>query len=86
VGARHNETMTSPPPELQQLANPAPAYRLAALSPASGRCPQLGAGTTHFLMPKPYDAIIPTELPGSPRLYTYTSGVAELASGSEGPS
>jgi uncharacterized membrane protein len=65
--------MTSSPPELQQLANPAPAYRLAALL--------LGAGTTHFLMPKPYDAIIPTELPGSPRFYTYASGVAELTSG-----
>jgi uncharacterized membrane protein len=65
--------MTSRPPELQQLANPAPAYRLAALL--------LGAGTTHFLSPKPYDSIIPTELPGSPRFYTYASGVAELTSG-----
>jgi uncharacterized membrane protein len=65
--------MTSPPPELQQLASPAPAYRLAALL--------LGTGTTHFLMPKPYDAIVPAELPGSPRFYTYASGVAELTSG-----
>jgi uncharacterized membrane protein len=65
--------MTSPPPELQQLVSPAPAYRLAALL--------LGTGTTHFLMPKPYDAIIPSELPGSPRFYTYASGAAELASG-----
>jgi uncharacterized membrane protein len=73
VGARHNETMTSHPPELQRLADPAPAYRLAALL--------LGAGTTQFLMPKPYDAIIPAELPGSPRFYTHASGLAELASG-----
>jgi uncharacterized membrane protein len=65
--------MASPPPELQQLANPAPAYRLAALL--------LGAGTTHFLIPRPYDAIVPAELPGSPRFYTYASGVAELTSG-----
>ena len=65
--------MTSPPPELQQLANPAPAYRLAALL--------LGVGTTHFLMPKPFDAIVPAELPGSARFYTYASGVAELATG-----
>jgi uncharacterized membrane protein len=50
-----------------------PAYRLAALL--------LGVGTTHFLMPKPYDDIIPAELPGSPRFYTYASGVAELTTG-----
>jgi uncharacterized membrane protein len=65
--------MTTPPAELQQIVSPGPAYRLAALL--------LGAGTTHFLMPKPYDDIIPAELPGSPRFYTYASGVAELATG-----
>jgi uncharacterized membrane protein len=65
--------MTSPPPELQQIANPAPAYRLAALL--------LGSGVGHFLIPKPYDTIVPAELPGSQRFYTYASGVAELASG-----
>jgi uncharacterized membrane protein len=32
-------------------------------------------------MPKPYDTIVPAELPGSQRFYTYASGVAELASG-----
>lgn len=65
--------MTSPPPELQQLASPAPAYRLGALL--------LGVGTTHFLMPKPFDAIVPAELPGTARFYTYASGVAEVATG-----
>jgi uncharacterized membrane protein len=65
--------MTSPPPELQQLASAAPAYRLAALL--------LGVGTTHFLMPKPFDAIVPAELPGTARFYTYASGVAEVATG-----
>jgi uncharacterized membrane protein len=65
--------MASPPPELQQFASPAPAYRLAALL--------LGSGVAHFLIPKPYDAIVPAELPGSQRFYTYASGVAELASG-----
>jgi uncharacterized membrane protein len=63
--------MTSPPPELQQIANPAAAYRLAAML--------LGVGTLHFLAPKPFDTIIPEELPGSPRFYTYASGVAELS-------
>jgi uncharacterized membrane protein len=39
----------------------------------------LGIGTLHFVAPKPFDSIIPAELPGSPRFYTYASGVAELA-------
>lgn len=63
--------MTSPPPELQQVADPSRAYRMAA--------GLLGIGTLHFIAPKPFDAIIPAELPGSPRFYTYASGVAELS-------
>jgi uncharacterized membrane protein len=54
-------------------ASQAPAYRIAALL--------IGAGATHFLAPEPYDAIVPAELPGSPRLYTYASGVAEVTTG-----
>lgn len=46
------------------------ALRLAALL--------AGSGTLHFLVPKPFDAIVPAELPGNPRTYTYASGVAEL--------
>lgn len=38
-------------------------------------------GTTHFVAPTPFDAIIPAELPGNPRLYTYGSGVAEVTIG-----
>ncbi|MFJ6748587.1 MULTISPECIES: DoxX family protein [unclassified Streptomyces] len=38
-----------------------------------------GAGTVHFLAPKPFDAMIPRTLPGSPRAWTYASGAAELA-------
>lgn len=41
----------------------------------------LGMGSLHFVAPKPFDAIVPTELPGSPRFYTYASGVAELTVG-----
>jgi uncharacterized membrane protein len=37
-----------------------------------------GAGITHFLVPRRYDAIVPGSLPGSARAYTYASGVAEL--------
>jgi uncharacterized membrane protein len=36
------------------------------------------AGMTHFLRPRPYDAIIPSRLPGSPRTWTYASGLVEL--------
>ncbi|BBZ05503.1 membrane protein [Mycolicibacterium chitae] len=46
------------------------AHRLAALLG--------GVGVLHFVAPKPFDSIIPAELPGSPRTYTYASGVAEL--------
>lgn len=41
----------------------------------------IGMGTTHFLAPKPFDTLVPAELPGSPRLYTYASGAAEVATG-----
>ncbi len=41
----------------------------------------LGVGTAHFAWPKPFDSIIPAELPGSARFYTYASGVAEVVIG-----
>ena len=37
-----------------------------------------GMGTLHFVVPKPFDGIVPRLLPGSARTYTYASGVAEL--------
>jgi uncharacterized membrane protein len=49
------------------------AYRIAAML--------LSVGTLHFLAPKPFDDIVPAELPGDARLYTYTSGVAEVSIG-----
>jgi uncharacterized membrane protein len=50
-----------------------PARWLAALL--------LGTGTLHFVTPKPFDSIVPEELPGSARFYTCASGVAELGVG-----
>jgi uncharacterized membrane protein len=41
----------------------------------------IGIGTVHFLAPKPFDDIVPAELPGTPRFYTYASGVAEIVTG-----
>ncbi|WP_156687435.1 DoxX family protein [Mycobacterium sp. Marseille-P9652] len=64
--------MTTTPlvqPDTTQTA----AYRVAAML--------VGIGTVHFLAPKPFDTIVPAELPGSPRFYTYASGVAEVAIG-----
>jgi uncharacterized membrane protein len=37
-----------------------------------------GAGTTHFAVPKFYDAMIPAPLPGTPRMWTYGAGAAEI--------
>lgn len=41
----------------------------------------VGMGILHFVAPKPFDTIVPAELPGSARLYTHGSGVAEVAVG-----
>ena len=50
-----------------------PAYRMGGFL--------IAMGIGHFLVPKPFDAIVPEELPGSPRAYTYASGVAEVGTG-----
>ncbi|RKE23044.1 MauE/DoxX family redox-associated membrane protein [Streptomyces sp. TLI_171] len=41
----------------------------------------LAAGVAHFAAPRPFDAIVPRSLPGTPRTWTRASGVAELAVG-----
>lgn len=41
----------------------------------------LGAGVGHFVFPSALDSIVPSILPGDPRIYTYLSGIAELAIG-----
>jgi uncharacterized membrane protein len=41
----------------------------------------VGMGVLHFVAPKPFDSIVPTELPGSARFYTLASGVGEAATG-----
>jgi uncharacterized membrane protein len=38
----------------------------------------VGMGALHFVAPKPFDGIVPAELPGTARFYTYASGVAAL--------
>jgi uncharacterized membrane protein len=65
--------MTSPPAELQQIANPSRATRMGAML--------VGMGVLHFAAPKPFDSIVPAELPGDARPYTYASGVGEIVTG-----
>jgi len=60
-------------PVAQRDAARAAANRIAAML--------LGVGSLHFLAPKPFDTIVPAELPGDARLYTYVSGAAELSIG-----
>lgn len=57
----------------ERAATHTTAYRVAAML--------MGIGTVHFLAPKPFDTIVPAELPGDARFYTYASGVAEIATG-----
>ncbi|MDT8909369.1 hypothetical protein [Amycolatopsis sp. PS_44_ISF1] len=47
-----------------------PAFLLAGLLATSG--------ALHFLRPKPFDSLVPKELPGTRRAWTYGSGVGEL--------
>ncbi|WP_371477231.1 DoxX family protein [Kitasatospora sp. NBC_00315] len=58
-----------------------------ASRPSTGRAARplaallLVAGAAHFARPRTFDAIVPRSLPGTPRAWTYASGVAELALG-----
>ena len=51
--------------------------RLRAASPWLLAGLLAGAGSLHFLVPEPYDGIVPSFLP-APRAWTYGSGVVEL--------
>lgn len=59
--------------ESARTASQLPAFRTGAML--------IGIGVGHFVMPKPFDTIVPAELPGSPRFYTLASGVAEVGIG-----
>jgi uncharacterized membrane protein len=65
--------MTTTEPVAQSAASQRPAHLMGSML--------VGMGVLHFAAPKPFDTIVPAELPGSPRFYTHASGVAELAAG-----
>ena len=64
---------------MRPTPDPAPAGRRACDSSARRMSAALAAmGVLHFVRPEPFDSIIPPEIPGEPRAWTYGSGVAEL--------
>jgi uncharacterized membrane protein len=65
--------MTSLTPPLGSAPSQTTAKRMGAML--------IGMGVLHFAAPKPFDQIVPAELPGTPRFYTLASGVAEAATG-----
>ncbi|GED99868.1 hypothetical protein nbrc107696_03150 [Gordonia spumicola] len=38
-------------------------------------------GVLHFVAPEPFDGIVPDEVPGDKRMWTYASGAAEIGLG-----
>ncbi len=70
--AAHRHYVTMPETSAESTSQ-RPAYRMAAML--------IVAGAGHFLAPKPFDTIVPAELPGGPRFYTLASGVAEIGVG-----
>jgi uncharacterized membrane protein len=65
--------MTSLIPSSANASSQTTAQRMGAML--------VGMGALHFVAPKPFDQIVPVELPGTPRFYTLASGVAEAATG-----
>lgn len=65
--------MTSPTSAVDGVPSQVPAQRMGAML--------IGMGVLHFAVPKPFDTIVPAELPGGARFYTLASGVAEAATG-----
>lgn len=70
---QHNVIMATPSTALQQITKSSRGARMGAWL--------IGMGILHFAAPKPFDSIVPEELPGTQRFYTYASGVAEIGVG-----
>jgi uncharacterized membrane protein len=65
--------MTSSPTALQQFTSSPRGTKMGVWL--------IGMGVLHFAAPKPFDSIVPEELPGTQRFYTLASGVAEVGVG-----
>jgi uncharacterized membrane protein len=60
-------------PDAERTTSQVPAYFMGAML--------LGSGTAHLVIPAKFDWMVPVELAGGQRFYTYGSGVAEIAVG-----
>ena len=69
----HNVIMTSSPTALQRFTSSSRGTKMGVWL--------IGMGVLHFAAPKPFDSIVPEELPGTQRFYTLASGVAEVGVG-----
>lgn len=65
--------MAHPTLDAERIPSQVPAYVMGAML--------LGSGTAHLVIPGKFDWMVPVELPGGQRIYTYGSGVAEIAAG-----
>ncbi|BBX71426.1 DoxX family protein [Mycolicibacterium psychrotolerans] len=65
--------MTSSPAVLQRFSSSSRGTKMGIWL--------IGMGVLHFAAPKPFDSIVPEELPGTQRFYTLASGVAEVGVG-----
>lgn len=70
---QHNVLMSASASALQQISKSSRGAKMGAWL--------VGMGVLHFAAPKPFDTIVPEELPGTQRFYTYASGVAEIGVG-----
>ena len=66
-------SLTAAVHRVSEVPSQRPAQRMGAML--------IGMGALHFVAPKPFDTIVPAELPGTARFYTHASGVAEVTTG-----
>ena len=72
AGARHYVTITSPRPYSSRSPTRPVPFRIGGCSSVSG--------VLHFVAPKPFDTIVPEELPGGATHLPPTPSVGEIAS------
>jgi uncharacterized membrane protein len=65
--------MAQPTLDAERTPSQVPAYVMGAML--------VGSGTAHLVIPAKFDWMVPVELPGTQRFYTYGSGIVEIASG-----
>jgi len=68
-----NVFMTRTEAEVRRKAGPVSIYGMAVSL--------FGSGVGHFAAPARFDSVMPAELPGEARFYTYASGVVEVMIG-----